>query len=128
MIVRRRRTRRGSWVVAGHVRLVRDLASDRRVSARPVWRSEIEIECVGLSARPGRGGVAPPRESRESAEHPTPAPSAAKAQRSAAPAAPPARGELARRRVGVCPSCDRHVCDSRVERGDVFSFIIEFSW
>ena len=79
-----------------------------------------------MSARPGRGGVATPRESRESDEHPTPAPSAAKAQRSAAPAAPGPRA-----RAVVCmPVCSAiDVCDSRVERrGDVFSFIIEFSW
>jgi len=85
MVVRGRRTRRGSWVVAGHVWLVRDLASESRVSARPVSRSENER--VG----PGRGGAASrrrPREPRVADEHPTPAPSAAKAQRSAAPAAP----------------------------------------
>ena len=77
---------------------------------------------------PGRGGaasqgVAPPRESRESDEHPTPAPSAAN-ERSAA------RRPPARERAVVCVSatCAIDVCDSRVERGDVFSFIIEFSW
>lgn len=65
MVVRSRRTRRGSWVVTGHVRLVRDLASDRRVSARPVWRSEIEIECVGAVGPAGAGRRrAAPREPR----------------------------------------------------------------